>query len=54
MTNFTFIKDTLPEVYELGFKTEEHLKQDKRACAFYCRLTLEVAVNNFVPRVKST
>ncbi|WDE95412.1 hypothetical protein PQO03_06735 [Lentisphaera profundi] len=27
MTNFTFIKDVLPEVYELGFKTEEHLKQ---------------------------
>ena len=44
MSNFTFIKGVLPEVCELGFKAEEHLKQDKRACAFYCRLTLEVAV----------
>ncbi|NQZ56682.1 MAG: DEAD/DEAH box helicase family protein, partial [Lentisphaeraceae bacterium] len=44
MSNFSFIKQALPEVYELGIKAEEHLHTDARACAFYCRLTLEVAV----------
>ena len=38
MTNFTFIKETLPEVYQEAVKSEKYLREDKRACAFYCRL----------------
>jgi len=44
MSNFNFIKEKFPEIYEVGVEAEKYLRTDRRACAFYCRLTLEVTI----------
>ena len=37
MSNFEFIKEKLPEIYESGIKAERYLRGDRRACAFCCQ-----------------
>lgn len=44
MSNFKFIKEKFPEVYEAGVSAEKYLHADGRACAMYCRLTMELMI----------
>src|SRR5438309_2297355 len=45
MANFTFLQSEWPELHESAAKVESVARTDARACCFYARRTLELAIH---------